>query len=165
MGSDTSGHIVNCCRRLHPTLACPWPGGNSPRLYRRTPFGKGPTLDERRLQCIGPGIAAVDNARAPNEQCGSPVRWGTFGGRRRQQRFLKGRRMDGSSADVAKNPGRHAPQRTSATGEIAVSLPINIVALVKAHRPQCRVLESGAPNSAETGFGEVDGKRFRADVG
>ena len=60
--------------------------------------------------------------------------------------------MDGSAADVAKNPGRHAPQRTSATGEIAVSLPINLVALVKAHRPQCRVLESGAPNSAETVF-------------
>src|SRR5258707_11117293 len=56
---------------------------------------------------------------------------GDIRGRRGQQRFLKGRRMDGSSTDVAKNPGRHAPQRTSATREITVSLPINIVALVK----------------------------------
>lgn len=71
--------------------------------------------------------------------------------------------MDGASADVAKNPGRHAPQRTSATGEIAVSLPINIVALVKAHRPQCRLLESGAPNSAETAFEEIDGDFLEGD--
>ena len=41
--------------------------------------------------------------------------------------------MDGSSAVVAENPGRHAPQRTSATGKIAVSLPINVAALAKAH--------------------------------
>jgi hypothetical protein len=72
--------------------------------------------------------------------------------------------MDGSSADVAKNPGTQAPQRTSATGEIAVSLPINIVALVKANRPQCRVLESGAPNSAETGLEEINGV-LEADFG
>ena len=30
---------------LRPTLARPWPGRNSPRLYRCAPIGKGKTLD------------------------------------------------------------------------------------------------------------------------
>jgi hypothetical protein len=91
LGPDVSGHIVNCYRRLHPTLACPWPGRNSPRLYRRTPFGKGQTLDERRVECIGSDIAAVANARTTNKRSGRPLRWGTFRGRRRKQRFLNWR--------------------------------------------------------------------------
>jgi hypothetical protein len=40
-----SGHIVNQCLILHPTLACPRPGQNSPRLYRCAPIGNGQTLD------------------------------------------------------------------------------------------------------------------------
>ena len=50
LGPDASGHIVDRCRALHPTLACPWAGRNSPRLYRRAPIGKGQTLDERRVR-------------------------------------------------------------------------------------------------------------------
>lgn len=54
---------------------------------------------------------------------------------------MKTHRVDRSSADVAKNLGRYTPQRTSATREIAVSLPMNVVTIVKAHRPQCHVLD------------------------
>ncbi len=90
---------------------------------------------------IRPAIAPLNNARPANKQSGRPLRWGTFGRRRRHRRFLKDRGVDRSSADVAQNSGRHAPQRTSATGEIAVSLPINVVALAQAHGPNCRVLD------------------------
>lgn len=63
--------------------------------------------------------------------------------------------MGRSSAEVAKNPGRHAPQRTFATAEMAVSLPIQVVALVKTYRPQCRIWAGRTLSSAERGFEEV----------
>jgi hypothetical protein len=40
LGPDASRHFVNRSSSLHPTLASPWPRRNSPRLYRRAPFGK-----------------------------------------------------------------------------------------------------------------------------
>ena len=40
-------------------------------------------------------IAAINNARPANQQSGLPLRWGRFGRRRRQRRFLKGRRVNG----------------------------------------------------------------------
>ena len=52
---------------LHPTLACPWPGRNSPRLYRRAPIGKGQTLDERRVSRTRPAVARVHNASPANQ--------------------------------------------------------------------------------------------------
>jgi hypothetical protein len=61
--------------------------------------------------------------------------------------------VDRSSADAAQNSGRHAAQRASATGEIAVSLPINVIALAKAHGPSCRVLERWRAKFRRNGLG------------
>jgi len=57
--------------------------------------------------------------------------------------------MDASSAEAAQNSDRHAPQRTSASEEIVPSLPINVVALAKAHGPNVGSRGGGARNSAE----------------
>ena len=62
---------------------------------------------------------------------------------------------------IAKNPGRHAPQRTFATGEIAVSLLLSVGVLVKADRPQRCVMDRWRTKFRRNGLG---GGRWRSPI-
>jgi hypothetical protein len=89
-GPDAPGGSVDWCGMVYSTLACPWPGRSSPRLYRRAPIGKRQALDQRRLRRTRPGITPVHNANPATKQSRLPLRWGSFGRRRCRRRLLKG---------------------------------------------------------------------------
>jgi hypothetical protein len=69
--------------------------------------------------------------------------------------------VDGSSADVAKNPHRHAPQRTSAAGDHSKKTSLSSKHI--AHNVVSWT--GGAPDSTETGLGEINGNVPEEDFG